>query len=112
MQKDLAKLEQKKIVVVAVSYDSTDVLAKFADKQKVTFPLLSDPDSKVVDGFDLRNKEMKGKKIGSIELDGIPYPGTFLLDKDGVVRGKLFFDGYKDRHTPDALVEAVDKLKK
>jgi peroxiredoxin len=105
-------LEEKGIAVVAVSYDSTDVLAKFADKQKVTFPLLSDPDSKVVDGFELRNKEMQGKKYGDISLEGIPYPGTFLLDKDGVVRGKLFLDGYKDRHTTDALIEAVEKLKK
>lgn len=112
MQKDIKKLEEKNITLVAISYDSTDVLAKFAGQGKITYPLLSDPESMVVDGFDLRNQEMKGKKYGDITLDGVPYPGTFLLDKDGVVRGKLFLDGYKDRHTTDALLEAVERLKK
>ena len=34
--------------MAAISYDSVAVLKSFADRQRITFPLLSDPDSKVI----------------------------------------------------------------
>jgi peroxiredoxin len=86
---------------VAVSYDPVDVLAKFAGKRDITFPLLSDPDSKVIVAYGLLNKEAKGK------TKGIPYPGTFLIDKDGVIRAKLFLDGYRQRHSTEELLKAI-----
>jgi peroxiredoxin len=55
---------------------------------------------------------MAGKKYGKIDLDGVPYPGTYLIDKDGIVRAKLFVDGYKDRHSVDELLKAAKSLKK
>ena len=112
MQKDLAKLETSGVKVVGVSYDSVEVLKGFADKQKVTFPLLSDPDSKTIAAYALKNKETAGKKLGKIDIDGVPYPGTLLVDKEGVIRAKLFVDGYKERHSVDELVKAVEGLKK
>ena len=98
--------------VVGVSYDSVEVLKAFADKQKITFPLLSDPESKTIIAYALKNKETAGKKFGKVELDGVPYPGTYLVDKDGVVRAKLFVDGYKERHSVEELVKAAESLKK
>ena len=98
--------------VVGVSYDSVEVLKGFADKQKITFPLLSDPESKTIIAYALKNKETTGKKFGKFDLDGVPYPGTLLLDKDGVVRTKLFVDGYKERHSVEELVKAAEGLKK
>lgn len=98
--------------IAGVSYDEVDVLKTFADKQKIAFPLLSDPDSKIITAYGLRNKEMAGKKVGKIDFDGVPYPGTVIVDKDGVVRAKLFVDGYKERHSVDELVKAAEGLKK
>ena len=98
--------------MVGVSYDSVEVLKTFADKQKITFPLLSDPESKTIIAYALKNKETAGKKFGKVELDGVPYPGTYLVDKDGVVRAKLFVDGYKERHSVEELVKAAEGLKK
>ena len=112
MQRDLKKIEDAGVKVVGVSYDSVEVLKAFADKQKITFPLLSDPESKTIIAYALKNKETAGKKIGKIELDGVPYPGTYLVDKDGVVRAKLFVDGYKERHPVEELVKAAEGLKK
>lgn len=105
MQKGLKSLEDKQIRVVAISYDSVEVLAKFAENQKITFPLLSDPDSKVIKDYGLLNKEAKGK------TEGIPYPGTMLIDKDGVIRAKLFHDGVIARHGPDDLIKAAAGIK-
>ena len=96
---------QKDIQVVAISYDPVEVLAKFADKRKITFPLLSDPGSKTIRAYGLLNKEAKGR------TEGIPYPGTVLIDKEGVIRGKLFLEGYRDRHSTAELIKAARAIK-
>ena len=80
-------------------------MAKFADKRRITFPLLSDPESKTIIAYGLLNKEAKGK------TEGIPYPGTFLIDKDGVIRDKLFLDGYRRRHSTEELIKATEAIK-
>ena len=96
---------QKDIQVVAISYDPVEVLAKFADKRKITFPLLSDPGSKTIRAYGLLNKEAKGR------TEGIPYPGTVLIDKEGVIRGKLFLESYRDRHSTAELIKAARAIK-
>jgi peroxiredoxin len=82
-----------------------DVLKTFAEKQKITFPLLSDPDHKTIDAYGLLNKEAKGKQ------EGIPYPGTMIVDKGGVIRAKLFFDGPYKRHATADIVKAAGEIK-
>jgi peroxiredoxin len=79
-------------------------LAKFADKRQITFPLLSDPGSTTINAYGLLNKEAKGK------TEGIPYPGTFLIDKEGVIRAKLFLDGYRERHSINELLKVVEAI--
>ena len=112
MQRDLKKIEDAGVKVVGISYDSVEVLKTFADKQEITFPLLSDPESKTIVAYALKNKETAGKKFGKVDLDGVPYPGTYLVDKGGVVRAKLFVDGYRERHSVEELVKAAEGLKK
>jgi peroxiredoxin Q/BCP len=112
LQKDLSKIEESGVRVVGISYDPVDVLQRFGAKRGITFPLLSDPDSKVIAEYALRNKETAGKKLGNINLDGIPYPGTLIIDKEGVIRGKLFIDGYRERHSTEELMKAARALPK
>ncbi len=81
-----------------MSYDDPGVLARFAEKRGITYPLLSDPGSRTIDAYGIRNHEAHGR------FDGIPYPGTVIVDAKGVIRAKLFYDGYKKRH------EAADIL--
>ena len=111
MQKDLKTIEAAGVKVVGVSYDSVEVLKIFAEKRKITFPLLSDPESKTIIAYELKNKETAGKKFGKVDLDGVPYPGTYLVDKKGVVRAKLFVDGYRERHSVEELAKAAEGLK-
>ena len=91
--------------MVGISYDSVEILDGFAKKQKIEFPLLSDPDHKVIEAYGLTNKEAKGKQ------EGVPYPGTMILDKDGVIRAKLFFDGVIARHGPTEIIKAAKEIK-
>ena len=77
------------------------MLKRFSDGAKITFPLLSDPESKTIDAYHIRNEAAKGR------AEGVPNPGTFVVDREGVIRAKLFLEGYRDRHTTEALVEAA-----
>lgn len=103
-------MKEAGINVVGVSYDSVEVLKSFSDKSGIEFPLLSDEDSKLIDALGIRNKAMDGKKFGPNNLEGVPYPGTYVLDEDGVILGKLFVTRYQDRHESEDLIELVKKV--
>ncbi len=105
LQADKKDIETAGLQIVAVSYDDPKVLAAFADARGIQFPLLSDPDSKTIEAYGILNKEATGK------AKGIPYPGTFVIDKEGVVRAKLFKDGFKDRAASAELIEAAKAVK-
>jgi len=112
LQQNLKAIEAAGVNLVGISYDSVEVLKGFADKQQITFPLLSDPENQTIIAYSLKNKEMVGKKFGKIDLDGIPYPGTLLVDREGIIRAKLFVDGYRERHSIEDMLKAAAKLKK
>jgi peroxiredoxin len=81
------------------------VLKTFSASSKIAFPLLSDPGSKTIDAYHIRNEAAKGK------AQGVPNPGTFIVDREGVIRAKLFLEGYRDRHTTDELLKAAQAVK-
>jgi peroxiredoxin len=105
LQADKKDIDAAGLQLVAVSYDDAKVLAAFADAKGIQFPLLSDPGSKTIEAYGILNTEAKGP------AKGVPYPGTFVIDKDGVVRAKLFKDGYKERCTTAELIEAAKAAK-
>lgn len=84
-----------------------ETLKKFADKSGIEFALLSDAGSKTIDAFGIRNAMMEGRKFGANDLTGIPHPGTYILDSEGIIRKKVFLERYQERHTTDQLLEAA-----
>ncbi len=67
--------------IVGVSRDSVASHEKFTAKEKLPFPLLSDPDETVCKLFDvIKEKSLYGKKYLGVERS------TFLLDEKGVLR--------------------------
>ena len=105
MQRNVKSIEEAGVQVVGISYDEPAALKRFADQMKITFPLLSDPGSKTIDAYHIRNEAARGKAVG------VPNPGTFVLDRKGIIRAKLFLEGYRERHTTDALIEAAKSIK-
>ena len=105
LQRDLKAIEAAGVQIVGISYDDTKKLKTFSDRNKIAFPMLSDPESKTIDAYHIRNEAAKGKAVG------VPHPGTFILDREGVIRAKLFLEGFRDRHTTEALVEAAKTVK-
>ncbi len=83
--------------VAALSYDPVPVLADFAARKRIPFPLLSDPESRIIRSFGLFNPEYPEGNIAH----GVPYPGTFVIDAGGLVVEKSL------RRSPCALARAM-----
>jgi peroxiredoxin Q/BCP len=76
----LDSLKAAGIQVIGISPDKPEKLAKFRDKEGLTFPLVSDPDKSVMTAYGaFGEKSLYGKKvIGVIR-------STFVIDADGKI---------------------------
>ena len=75
------KFKRQKTVILGVSKDSIASHERFRDKQGFPFELLSDPDEKLCQKFDvIKEKSMYGKKYLGVERS------TFLIDSAGKLR--------------------------
>jgi hypothetical protein len=83
-----------------MSYDSPAVLKDFATRRGITFPLLSDPDSAVIRRFGLLNPEYPPGD----RAHGVPYPGAFVADAEGIIREKHFAQAYTERRTAASMM--------
>ena len=76
--------------VFAISNDPVEVLADFAATHDIDFPLLSDEGSAVIRSFGIMNQLIEPDEGRSMRWYGIPYPGTYYIDADGLVMDKDF----------------------
>jgi peroxiredoxin Q/BCP len=106
LQAGLTKVEATGTQIVGISYDPVPVLQAFASKKNIRFPLLSDAESKTIQAYGVLNAEVK-----KAPYQGIPFPGTFVIDRDGKIRAKLFHEGYRERHSVEDLVKAAEAVK-
>ena len=104
MRDSYAKFEAQGIKLYAVSYDDQETLKEFAEAQGMPYPLLSDIDSEVIRQYGILNTEVS-KDDGF--LYGIPFPGVFVCDENGIVISKFFHDSYKKRESPEAYIDAA-----
>lgn len=104
-QAALPKFKRLGAAVLGVSKDSIASHCKFADKFKLAFPLLSDPDAKVIEAYGAwGEKNMYGKKILGI------LRSTVVIDGQGVVAH--VFPSVKVKGHVDAVLEAVKETAK
>ena len=119
LQDRLEELRARGLGVAAISYDSEAVLADFAQRRGISFPLLSDDDSSVITAFGILNTvaaESQGpnaddpdvvadvRKYVSVfgaspAVVGTPFPGTFMVDAEGRVSSRFFEEFYRERNT-------------
>lgn len=86
--------------MAAISYDSVAILKQFADRQHISFQLLSDPDSAVIRRYGILNDTVAKDS----SQYGIPNPGTYVLDRRGVVTAKYFQDDFRVRDTAESIL--------
>ena len=96
----LAELNSAGITVLGISPDKPAKLAKFRDKEGLTFPLLSDPDHAVADAFGVwGERKMYGKTYMGIVRS------AFLIDERGTISQAWYKVSPKD--TPTNLLKAL-----
>lgn len=93
--------EAKGVRVVSITYDSPAILQAFAQRKGLHFTLLSDPDSKIIDAFGIRNTEAKGTEAG------IPIPNYYLIGADGVIQYRHAETALLDRVTASYFYESI-----
>lgn len=76
----LPELEAAGVAVVGVSPDEPAKLARFRDRDRLTFPLLSDPETTVLQAYGAYGEK---KLYGRITVGVIR--STFIIDADGTV---------------------------
>jgi hypothetical protein len=93
LEQNLARIQKEGLGLAAISYDSVAVLKNFADRRKITFPLLSDPESRIIRSFGILNETVKA---GTAQY-GIPRPGTYIVDRQGKIVSKYFEEDFRER---------------
>ena len=75
-------------------------------KGAINFPILSDPEHKIIDAYGLRDPAYEAQKVY-----GIPRPAVYVIDKKGKVTWAKIESDYKQRPTNEEIRAALDSLK-
>lgn len=100
LQHNLPAIRKQGLGLVAISYDSPEILKTFAARKGIAYPLLSDPDSKVIRSYGLLNTAVPANTPSF----GVPYPGTFILDASGAVKSKYFESDFRERYAASDIL--------
>ena len=103
-QHRLSEFDARGIRVVAISVDPPEVSQRHSQKLGYTFPLLSDPEAKVIRRYDVLHPGA-GQKSADIAR-----PAEFLLDSNGVVRWVNLTENIAVRARPEQLLRAFSEL--
>ncbi len=89
--------------LVSISYDSVKVLTDFSYKTKIKYPMLSDEGSAIIKAFGVLNDDYKPDS----RMYGIPRPIIIVTDASGVIKAKLYEEGYKNRPAPEVILDTL-----
>jgi len=100
---NLSELNDAGLAVVGISPDKPTKLAKFSDDQNLTFPLLSDPDRKVLTSWGaFGEKTMYGKTVQGV------IRSTFVVDEKGKIAVAQY--NVKAAHTTTNIKKIIDRV--
>jgi len=95
------RFEKQGIRLAAISYDSEEILNFFSGRHNITYPLLADPDSKIIKEYGVFNHEATGMQ------KGFARPGYFFVDPRGVIKEKFFEAKYRERMTGNSILSKL-----
>ncbi len=108
--RDLARAYPE-VKIYAISPDSTGEGRAFAQllasdhRGELPFPLLSDPGSRIIDRYALRDEAYAGEKE-----DGVPHPAVFVLDAKGRIRWMKIESDFRERPSNAEIAAAIDGM--
>ena len=100
LRDNLSELADHGVAVIGVSPDDNASHATFAAKQELNFPLVADPDHKIIDKYGVwGEKKNYGKTFMGLQRT------TFLIDEKGVIQHV-----FKRPKVADHAAEIISKL--
>ncbi len=100
MQSRYEDFQTLKTDILAVSTDPPEDSLKIVKKLDLSFPILSDPDLKVIDQFGLRHE---GGMMGS----DIARPAVYLLNGEGKIVWQELTDNWRVRVRPSTIIDVI-----
>lgn len=104
MQKKLDAFEAANTTVLGISMYDADETRRWLRENDWTFPLLVDGGPAIRD-YGIPNPDHDGT-----EREGIPHPATIIVGPDGIVRFVNVWVNYRERTTPDEILERIARL--
>lgn len=101
LQSAIPRFEKQGLKFAAISYDSEEILKYFSDRHKIEYPMLADPDSKIIQSYAVLNAEATGMQ------KGFARPGYFYIDTDGIIGEKFFEAKYRERLTGNSILSKL-----
>lgn len=93
-------LRSKGLAVASLTYDSAAVLQHFGKRLSIKYTMLSDPQSKVIQAFGILNDNVEK---GTPQY-GIPFPGTYVINEQGIVTAKYFEADFRERYSAASIL--------
>lgn len=92
--------------LAALTTDTPEEIARFTQRRGVAYPILADPDSRIVRAFDLVDPQYPpGHRV-----HGVPVPTIYFLSPDGVIRAQLGDADYRVRPAADAVLQTLARV--
>lgn len=122
LKKALPEFEKYNAQVIAISPQSPDKSAEQVKKDGFPFQVLSDSNAKVMKDyklyFELPADLMRVYKEHGLDIEefngegrnGLPTPGAFIIDKNGIIRAMQAEVDYKSRMAPQDIAIALAQL--
>ncbi len=110
--------------IVAISPQLPDESLTTAQKNELTFSVLSDAGNAVARDFGLVFELSEDLRPIYVELGAdlpefngndtfeLPVPATFIIDRPGVIRSKFVSADYKQRMEPESIVDMLREIAK
>jgi len=102
---------EERVSLWAISVDTPEQSREFVESiarqagGQSAFPLLSDPEHRVIDAYGLRDS-----RYARMRREGIPYPAVYVIDKSGRVSWARIDRKYWQRPANSEIRAALDAL--
>lgn len=106
LSENIDQFEALGLRVYALTYDPQAASHEFTVRQDIRVPIMSDPDSAIIESFGLLNDKIPE----NTRYYGVPYPGIFFVSADGKIAAKQAEQDYKERPPLQLVIETAAQL--
>jgi len=100
LNESLEQFREQGLEITGISYDSVATVRHFSERVGIQFPLLADPDASNIRAFGVVNTTVSTERRNY----GIPFPGIYIIDENGILREKYFERNYRERFTARSIL--------